>query len=75
MLVTKLDEFLTSVYNDTNKFSTILISGKWGCGKTFSIKKFIYSEEKPNVIYLSLFGLNSKTDVFAILSEYLILVF
>ncbi len=69
MLVTRLKSFLINVYNDTYRFSTILISGKWGCGKTYSIKEFINSEEKPNVIYLSLFGLNNKNDVYSILSE------
>lgn len=71
MLVTKLKSFLKSIYDDTYKFSTVLISGKWGCGKTYAIKEFINSEEKPNVIYLSLFGLNNKNDVYSILSEHL----
>lgn len=71
MLATQLTYFLKNLYENINKYSTVLISGEWGCGKTYAINKFVNSEEKPNVIYLSLFGLNSKNDIFAILSEYL----
>ena len=69
MLVTKLKSFLKSIYDDTYKLSTVLVSGKWGCGKTYSIKEFINSKDKPNAIYISLFGLNNKNDVYSILSE------
>ena len=71
MLVTQINSFLNSIYNDSNKLSTVLIYGKWGCGKTFAINEFVSSENKPNVIYVSLFGIGDKNDIFAILSEYL----
>ena len=69
MLVTKLAETLNSFYlqSDSNKRS-IIIDGKWGCGKTYNINCFLKGDAvlgrpKPNAVYISLFGISSATEI------------
>ena len=49
MLVTRLREKLNSALNKSEN-NTILIDGKWGCGKTYSIKEFIDKDKKNSSI-------------------------
>ncbi|MFY9143558.1 P-loop NTPase fold protein [Sulfuricurvum sp.] len=42
----------------------VLLSGKWGSGKTFFIENFIENRRKKNnVVKISLFGLKTKEDI------------
>lgn len=65
----------TDIYNFLNEYVTypnpqyaVLLTGKWGCGKTYFIKKWIEDyESNPDhtlqPIYVSLFGCNSIKQV------------
>lgn len=70
MYVTDLKEFLADFSSEEDKTRTVLIDGLWGCGKTYNTKSFIDAESKT-VIYISLFGIDSKDEVALLLSEYL----
>lgn len=67
MLVTKIEDSLKLYLSNEDVFS-ILIDGKWGCGKTHLIREFL-KNNKHNYIYLSLFGVNSINDIVIRLSE------
>lgn len=41
----------------------VLLSGKWGSGKTHFIKKFKNDQTKISIVQISLFGLKSKEDI------------
>lgn len=71
MLVSELDNLLVNFVKKDNPFKTMLIDGKWGCGKTYSINKIINKNFKANHIYLSLFGIKKEEDIVVRLSEYL----
>ena len=66
-LVEYLDEYML---NPDPQYA-IMINGKWGCGKTFFIKKWMkaYEESKDNTekilkpIYISLYGLKETTQI------------
>lgn len=53
----RLDKEFPSVYK------TILVSGDWGIGKTYLIKNKYIKEKKSNIIYASIFGLNSISEL------------
>lgn len=67
-IVDSIDRFINSrMYN-----YALMIDGKWGCGKTFYIKnkviphleeKFVETNEKKGIIYLSLFGVNNIDEI------------
>lgn len=71
MFVTNIKNLLFSFCFEDEQTRTLLIDGKWGCGKTYNVKKFLKNNPKQNVIYVSLFGTDNKEDVLSILSEYL----
>ena len=66
-LVEYLDEYML---NPDPQYA-IMINGKWGCGKTFFIKKWMkaYEEGKNNTekilkpIYVSLYGLKETAQI------------
>ncbi|MCK5319809.1 hypothetical protein KAJ61_00285 [Candidatus Parcubacteria bacterium] len=41
---------------------TVLLKGKWGCGKTYFIKKFI-KKQKGNFFHVSLYGLSNFDEI------------
>lgn len=53
----RLDKEFPSVYK------TILVSGDWGIGKTYLIKNKYVKEKNSNIIYASIFGLNSISEL------------
>lgn len=76
MLVSKIEEFLKRFIRKDNKIFTVLINGKYGCGKTFNINNFFINynanneeEKKLNYVYLSLFGAKSVDQILLRLSE------
>lgn len=73
MLATKINEFLEEFIKEDNKNNSVLINGKYGCGKTYNINKFFNDynadKEKLNYIYLSLFGTKSIDEIIVRLSE------
>lgn len=71
MIVSELNNKLTTFVKETNPFKTLLIDGKWGCGKTFSVNQFVTKNFKANHVYLSLFGIKKEEDIAIRLSEYL----
>lgn len=55
-----LDSYLTK---DDTQYATLL-TGKWGCGKTYFIKNYIKKhKEDYKFVYISLFGLKSIDEV------------
>ena len=60
-----LQNVLESFITDTNR--SILINGKWGCGKTYQISKFMngvkYNHKKVPVYYLSAFGFKTIDEL------------
>lgn len=58
MTIDDLNERLTKEY--PNIYTSILVNGEWGIGKTYFIKKFL---EGKDYIYVSLFGINSFEDL------------
>lgn len=70
MLITELRTFLSRLYDDTEKAKTVLIEGKWGCGKTYVIRDYLKKRKTPaNIIYLSLFGLSSSEELLLHLAD------
>jgi len=73
----QIEEYLDSYLGKDNPNYAILLTGKWGCGKTHFIKKIIekYSEEEheeekkdetikiKKPLYISLFGHNSTKSI------------
>lgn len=53
----RLDKEFPSVYK------TILVSGDWRIGKTYLIKNKYIKEKSSNIIYASIFGLNSISEL------------
>ena len=52
-------------YNNTN-YAIIMISGEWGCGKTYFIKDKVFELIKGNsqyTIYISLTGVDSEKSI------------
>lgn len=57
------DEYIDS-WNDVLPGYALLIKGKWGSGKTYYIKQYINSSINDGaVLYVSLYGVNSKEDI------------
>ena len=69
MIATKITEMLSSMYSSESGIRSVLLNGKYGCGKTYNIGNFVNGELHPNVIYLSLFGAKSKNDIVIKLAE------
>ena len=54
----EIEEFIEAEENN----GALLITGKWGCGKTYLIKSFISDfnkEERYAISFISLFGIDS----------------
>lgn len=60
MNISNLTKILDSFYSN-NKIKSILIDGPWGCGKTYTIKKFI--NDKNSICYVSLFGIKNVDEL------------
>lgn len=57
------DEYIDS-WNDVLPGYALLIKGKWGSGKTYYIKQYINSSINDGaILYVSLYGVNSKEDI------------
>lgn len=41
----------------------VLLKGKWGCGKTFFIKKYIEENNKSDFLHVSLYGLSVCSEI------------
>src|SRR5271166_3254616 len=60
----------TSIYNvlkqfvENRKHKTLLLTGKWGVGKTFAVRRFLFSETCPvkTFSYVSLSGVSTVSD-------------
>lgn len=62
--------YLNNYIINPNPEFAILINGKWGCGKTFFIKKWVNNYQKINnvdqvltPIYVTLYGLKSVQQI------------
>ena len=63
-----LDDFITDYLNDEKASYALLITGPWGCGKTFYWKNHITpmiekQNEKAKVLYITLYGVSSTSDI------------
>ncbi|MCK9371703.1 MAG: KAP family NTPase [Sulfuricurvum sp.] len=59
-----INDFLDYYLNLNEPQYAVLLSGKWGSGKTFFVDKFIDDRKKKNnVVKISLFGLKTKEDI------------
>ena len=59
-----INEFLDYYLNLNEPQYAVLLSGKWGSGKTFFIDDFINDRKKKNnVVNISLFGLKTKEEI------------
>ena len=58
MEITELKKKLDEEF--LNYYTTVLVSGAWGIGKTWYIKNYLANR---NYIYLSLFGVNSIEEL------------
>ena len=66
-----IEEELNNYLYNTNMKYAVLLNGSWGSGKTYFIKKYIknleekFCENKNNKkpIYISLYGINSVTEI------------
>lgn len=59
-------EEIESYINTNEQSGALLLTGKWGCGKTFMLKKLAVEFNKENkyaVVVISLFGLNSASEI------------
>ena len=62
------EELINYIYNTKINYA-LLLSGTWGCGKTFFIKEFINELEqknelsKINIIYISLYGMHDIAEI------------
>lgn len=37
----------------------VLLNGKWGCGKTYFIKRYINKRKSKRILHISLYGINN----------------
>lgn len=60
----KVREFLKDfIENKNTPPSAVLVTGPWGCGKTFLIKKFIEDHSgQPKFYYVSLYGISTREE-------------
>ena len=56
-----IEKFLTQ----KDSYTTILIDGRWGCGKTTQVHKTIDKIKNKDIIYISLFGIKSLNELSA----------
>ena len=70
MLVTQLKTTLDLFFSEENDSQTLLIDGKWGCGKTYELKQYL-KEAKDQYVYISLFGLKNYEEIVLRLAEFL----
>jgi len=60
--ITNLEDYLTFYDSREQPHYAVLVTGEWGVGKTFQVKKAIPEERR---YYVSLFGLQNANEVFA----------
>ena len=63
MKIEDIQNILSSFLKQEDSYTSILIDGKWGCGKTTQIRKCIDEIGSRNIIYVSLFGIKSIDDL------------
>lgn len=63
MKIEDIRDILTSFLKQEDSYTSVLIDGKWGCGKTTQIRKCIEEVGSRNIIYVSLFGIKSINDL------------
>lgn len=59
--------------NDEESNGALLLTGKWGCGKSYLIKKLakeINNEKEFAIIVISLFGVDSPSMLHTIIKDY-----
>ena len=57
----KIKKYLQNYLDSKDAPYAVLLSGKWGCGKTYFVKSIIKSPK--NILYVSLYGANSISEV------------
>ena len=65
---TNIRSYLDKYINYENPQFAVMLTGKWGCGKTYFIKDWIRSvellkEKKYKPIYISLYGIHSLAEL------------
>lgn len=62
MRASEIDNIINKFKADNSPYRCILISGYWGVGKTYEVRRACKDD-----IYISLFGLSSADDIYKIL--------
>lgn len=59
-----ITEYLDHYFKEVvNPGYAVMLTGDWGCGKTWFIKDFIKNHPQMNVLYVSLYGLSSTDEI------------
>lgn len=58
-----ISKYLDSYIKRKDTEYSILLNGKWGCGKTYFIKEYQKNNSNYKFIYVSLFGLDSISSI------------
>ena len=63
MRIEDISDIIKNFLTQNDSYTSILIDGKWGCGKTTQIKKCINDIDNNNIIYTSLFGVKNAEEL------------
>lgn len=63
MKIKDIEQILKDFINQTNSYTSILIDGCWGSGKTTQVRDTISECDGHDVIYVSLFGIKSVDEL------------
>lgn len=63
MKIEDIKPTLLSFLNQDDSYTSILIDGKWGCGKTTQVRECINEIDSKDIIYVSLFGVKNGDEL------------
>jgi hypothetical protein len=64
-MINSITQSIKNYLDMKNAHSAIMLTGEWGCGKSFYVKNNLKEDlkEKTKVIYISLYGLDKVEDI------------
>lgn len=63
MKIEDIGKIIKDFLSQEDSYTTILIDGAWGCGKTTQVRKSIDECDNKDIIYVSLFGIKSTNEL------------